>query len=301
MKQYRTPTAPFVEHSLDNKIAFVTGGNSGIGFETSLSLALQGCAVYILCRSPVKAEEAVRKINAKCTEKKSQGSCSALALDLADLDSVKQCTEEIRMKFQDKKIDFFFCNGGIMSQPYSKTRQGYEIHFGTNHLGHFALIGGIIDLLRKSSARVVILTGDIAVWETDATPDYVYDGDGTDAYCRSKICNQSFGKELQQRYPELTVFVVHPGVVDSNLFSLDEGFLHSIELMIRPYIMIDCAKGSQSSLYCALTDQVPAGSYFHNVYGVCEFHETAANSDWSKKMWDTSMLCCQTHHLPLKF
>jgi hypothetical protein len=106
--QYRTPTAPFAEHSLDGKIAIVTGGNSGIGFETTKSLALQGCEVYILCRNPTKAQDAVSKINQSCQAAQSKGSSTALSLDLADLESVKKCIQEIRSKFQDKKIDFFF-------------------------------------------------------------------------------------------------------------------------------------------------------------------------------------------------
>jgi NAD(P)-dependent dehydrogenase (short-subunit alcohol dehydrogenase family) len=304
--QYRTPTAPFAEHSLDGKIAIVTGGNSGIGFETTKSLALQGCEVYILCRNPTKAQDAVSKINQSCQAAQSKGSCTALSLDLADLESVKKCIQEIRSKFQDRKIDFFFCNGGIMSQPYSKTPQGYEIHFATNHLGHFALVGGIIDLLTKSAAKIIVLTGDIAVWETDASHDYFYSGDGTDAYCRSKICNQSFVRELHKRYGDngLSVYCVHPGVVDSNLFSLEEGFLHRIELLIRPFIMIDCEKGAQSSLLCALTNEdevVPKGSYFHNVYGVCDYHDTAANQEWSGKIWNLSMKLCADNGVEIKY
>lgn len=319
-----TPQAPFLEHSLDGKLAFITGGNSGIGFETAKSLALQGCEVIILCRNPKKAEDAVNEINQLCqtaaregeSERRCQGSCQAFRLDLSDLNSVKECIETIRSFLnhhpdnknntdkRKKKIDYFFCNGGIMSQPYSLSPQGYEMHFATNHLGHFAIIGGLIDLLRESQSRIIIVTGDIAVWATDATPDYYYDGDGTDAYCRSKICNQSFGRELTKRYPELSVFVIHPGVVDSNLFSLPEGsLLHSIELRIRPFIMIDCEKGSQSSLYCALSKDgvIPKGSYFHNVYGICPYHETAANDEWSEKMWNLSLKLCNDAKLDLKY
>jgi hypothetical protein len=173
-------------------------------------------------------------------------------------------------------------------------------------LGHFAIVGGIIDLLTKSAAKIIVLTGDIAVWETDASPDYLYSGDGTDAYCRSKICNQSFVRELHNRYGDrgLSVYCVHPGVVDSNLFSLEEGILHQIELLIRPFIMIDCEKGAQSSLLCALTNEdevVPKGSYFHNVYGVCDYHDTAANHEWSGKMWNLSMKLCTDNGVEIKY
>jgi NAD(P)-dependent dehydrogenase (short-subunit alcohol dehydrogenase family) len=312
IRQFRTKDAPFQERSQEGKVAIISGGNSGIGFECAKALAWQGCEVYILCRNPAKASNAVDQINDHCKAKNSIGSCKALALDLADLESVKRCIEELQILFQQKKIDYFFCNGGIMSQPYSKTPQGYEIHFATNHLGHFALVGGILDLLVASHTRIVVVTGDIAVWADDASPNYVYSGDGTDAYCRSKICNQSFVRELCKRYKEITAYSVHPGVVDSNLFSLPEGtFLHRIELAIRPFIMIDCVKGAQSSLLCALHDSpagkangavmIPNGSYYHNVYGICDYHPTALDDTWSAHMWGLSIQLCKEHNVVLKF
>eukprot|EP01031_Cornospumella_fuschlensis_P040926 gene40927-49920_t len=143
-----TPSCPIRPHSLDGKCAIITGGNSGIGYETSLALALQGCEVIMLCRNPVKAQEAVSTINQQCVEQMSQGSSSAMTLDLSDLESVQTCAAEIRKLFCSKSIDFFICNGGIMMQPYCTSKQGHEIHFATNHLGHFALVGLLLDLLR---------------------------------------------------------------------------------------------------------------------------------------------------------
>lgn len=310
--QYRTKDAPFQEHSQNGKIAIITGGNSGIGFETAKGLAWQGCEVYILCRNPAKASTAVSQINDHCKTHNSIGSCQAISLDLADLESVKRCIDELRELFKMKKIDYFFCNGGIMGHPCAKSPQGYEMHFATNHLGHFALVGGIFDLLLSYHTRLIVVTGDIAVFANDATPDYVYSDDGTDAYCRSKICNQSFVRELYKRYGnELTVYSVHPGVVDTNLFSLPEGtFLHRIELMIRPFMMIDCVKGAQSSLLCALHKEetsaalttLPNGSYYHNVYGAnCDYHPTALDDIWSVKMWDLSIQLCKQHNVVVKF
>jgi NAD(P)-dependent dehydrogenase (short-subunit alcohol dehydrogenase family) len=305
--QFRTKTAPFELHSLDGKVAVITGGNSGIGFETAKALALQGCFVYILCRNPSKAKDAMEKINQSCRESSSVGSCCALALDLADLSSVSNCIVELRSLINNdrKRIDYFFCNGGIMAVPYSVSPQGYEIQFATNHLGHFALVGGLIDLLCSFHTRVIILTGDICVWEDDASPDFVYNDDGLNAYCRSKICNQSFGRELVKKYPELFVNVVHPGVVDSSLFSFEEGtIINRIEVVLRPFFMVNCQKGAQTSLYCALTNDengLPNGSYVHNVFGICDYHPTASNDEWSKKMWDLSVSLCKENNVPIKF
>eukprot|EP01040_Poterioochromonas_malhamensis_P016404 gene16404-18608_t len=300
--QFRTKRAPFRAHQLDGKVAIITGGNSGIGFETAQSLALQGCEVIILCRNPAKATDAVEKINKKCGDTRSEGKCYALRLDLADLESVKHCVAELRSLFESKTIDYFFCNGGIMGQPYSRSPQGYEIHYATNHLGHFALVGGIVDLLRRDHSRVIVVTGDIAVIEDDASPDYEYSDDGINAYCRSKICNQAFGRLLQERYSELSVYVVHPGVIDSNLITMPEGsLLRQIEILLRPYFMINCEVGAQTSLLCALRDDYPRGSYVHNVFGLCNYHATAAHDGWSNEMWKTSERLCSHHKVHLHY
>lgn len=294
--QSGTPSCPIVPHSLDGKCAIITGGNSGIGYETSLALALQGCEVIMLCRNPTKAQEAVAKINGQCQEVVSQGSCSAMSLDLSDLDSVQICAAEIRKQFYSKKIDLFICNGGICMQPYSTSKQGHEIHFATNHLGHFALVGLVVDILRKYNSKVVVLTGDIAVLECDASPDYVYSDGGLDAYCRSKICNQSFAKILHSKYgTEMPIYCVHPGVVDTNLLAATNDF----DKFMKSLFMIDCKRGAQSTLLCCVSDVVPRGSYFHNVFGVTDYHPTVLKEGWSENMWTLSERLCADAGLTL--
>lgn len=289
-----TPSAPFVEGSLNGKHAIITGGNSGIGYETALAMAVQGCKVTVLCRNPSKAQDATNAINARCLEKGSKGSCEAMPLDLADLESVKACIQLLRVQLLDGqvKVDFLLCNGGIMMQPYAVSPQGHEIHFATNHLGHFALVGGLIDFLRRDHSKVVVLTGDIAVLADDASPDFVYSDSGLQAYCRSKICNQSFGKELHSRYAELSVFVVHPGVINSHLVETMGGALGTIEGYVRPLFMITCEQGAQSSLLCCLSDSVPKGSYYHNAFGVTDYHPTVHNQAWNDWMWNLSAKLC---------
>jgi NAD(P)-dependent dehydrogenase (short-subunit alcohol dehydrogenase family) len=302
--QYYTPVAPQEFGSLDGKVAIITGGNGGIGFETAMSLATQGCEVYILCRDVTKAQGSVEKIEAECKLHNSKGRVLVLRLDLSDLESVKSCISEIRSLFTEKLIDYFICNAGIMLQPYSESKQGYEIHYATNHLGHFALVGGIIDLLTSSTkTKIVILTGDIAVLANDASPYFKYEGTSLEAYCRSKICNQSFGLELHHRYGHLiSVYVVHPGVIDSGLVEKTEGILGTIErIVIRPISMINCRQGAQSTLYCLLTDKIFPGSYFHNVYGVTAFHERASDKPWSDQIWRESIELCKKDHVLILF
>ena len=301
--QYKTPEAPVIPHSLDGKVAIVTGGSSGVGLETCKALAIQGCHVFMLCRNPQKAEEAVVIVNKACKEEGDNGigKCASVRCDLADLQSVQESIVFIRKLIEDgiiKKIDFLICNGGIMMQPYSKSSQGYEIHYATNHLGHFALIGGLIDYLCSSHAKIVVITGDIAILAVDATPDFEYNDSGLIAYCRSKICTQSFVRELHKLYGnELIVYCVHPGVINSNLVQPMDGIIGFIEPFVRSISMIDCKQGAQSTLYCCLTDNVPHGAYFHNVFHVCNYHPTAANNEWSENMWNISLQLIKEHRV----
>lgn len=297
--QHKTKKAPFTLESQSGKLAVITGGNSGIGFETAKSLAKQGCEVIVLCRNVTKSGPVVTEINEICAEAKSAGSCKLFTLDLADLESVKSCTVELKSYIGSRKIDYFICNGGIMMQPYSKSPQGYEIHYATNHLGHFGLVGGMLNELKTSHSKVIIITGDIAVLADDASPDFEYNDSGLIAYCRSKICNQAFMLELSARYPDLLVYVVHPGVINSHLVAPMAGVLGSIEAVVRPMFMVDCEVGAQSTLVCATTDDVPSGSYYHNVFGVTAPHRRAQDKEWSQNMWETSIKLCASHGVEL--
>ena len=140
-------------------------------------------------------------------------------------------------------------------------------------------------MLCHSKSKVAVFTGDIAILAGDASVDFVYNDSGLIAYCRSKICNQSFARdrELHKRYGHIiSCYAVHPGVVDSNLVQPMEGIMGNIEKAIRSVSMIDCRLGAQSSLFCCLTDNIPPGSYFH----ICEYHPTANNDSWSEKLWN---------------
>jgi NAD(P)-dependent dehydrogenase (short-subunit alcohol dehydrogenase family) len=213
IQQYKTKAPPNIPASLDNKLAIITGGNSGIGLETARHLSKLGCEVIILCRNAEKGSDVALQLNTFNESIGSEGKCCVIVLDLANLNSVKTCAAELRTKLNGRCINFFICNGGIMMQPYSKSAQGHEIHFATNHLGHFALVGCLLDLLRASSSRIVVVTGDIALLADDASCDFQYSDSGLMAYCRSKICNQSFALQLHERYGgDLTrVYCVHRG------------------------------------------------------------------------------------------
>ncbi|MCD4686598.1 MAG: SDR family NAD(P)-dependent oxidoreductase, partial [Anaerolineae bacterium] len=132
------------------KVAVVTGANSGIGFEAARALAAKGAQVVMACRSLEKGQAARDKIS----REHPAAQVELLPLDLAGLDSVRRFARELGAKYN--RLDVLVNNAGIMMNPYSKTADGFESQFGTNHLGHFALTGLLIDLLLKTpGARVV--------------------------------------------------------------------------------------------------------------------------------------------------
>ena len=137
-----------LEKDLSNKVYIVTGANSGIGLGTVTQLAKQGATVVLCCRR-VEAGQA-------CAAQITGGKVEVMALDLADLDSVRSFVESFLAKHD--RLDGLINNAGVMNTPLWRTKQGFEMQLGTNHLGHFALTAGLTPLLKKSApSRVVVI------------------------------------------------------------------------------------------------------------------------------------------------
>lgn len=136
---------------LDGKVAIVTGSDSGIGFETALDLAKRGARVILACRNSLKAEKAVQKIIKKSGNKK----IDYQHMDLSDLDSVNDFAKNIKSKID--QLDILINNAGVMGCPDSwKTKQGFDMQFGVNYLGHFLLTHLLLDLIKKTSKSRII-------------------------------------------------------------------------------------------------------------------------------------------------
>ena len=135
------------------KVAIVTGANSGIGYETTRTLAIKGAKVIMTCRNLEKGETARQTILGE----HSKAQLKVMRLDLADLASVRSFADAFKAKYE--RLDVLVNNAGIMTVPYATTVDGFESQFGTNHLGHFALTGLLIDLvLNTPGARVVTVS-----------------------------------------------------------------------------------------------------------------------------------------------
>jgi NAD(P)-dependent dehydrogenase (short-subunit alcohol dehydrogenase family) len=152
--------------NLSGRVIVVTGGNSGIGFHAAAEFANKGASVVLACRSIEKARAAAAQIIA--THPRS--SVEVSELDLANLESVRNFARAFRSRH--KNLDVLCNNAGVMALPYRRTADGFEMQFGTNHLGHFALTGLLLEsLLRTEAARVVTVSSSAGIgWaECDST------------------------------------------------------------------------------------------------------------------------------------
>jgi NAD(P)-dependent dehydrogenase (short-subunit alcohol dehydrogenase family) len=197
------------------KTAIVTGANSGIGYYTALELGRAGASVVVACRNRARGFEAVQKMLSEAP-----GASFVLELlDLADLSSVRAFSD----KFLGNKnpLDILVNNAGIMAVPSRETTvDGFELQFGTNHLGHFALTGLLLPALHQSKApRVVSVSSGVAFWGElnidDLQSEKKYEP--MTAYAQSKLANLLFMLELGRQHPWLNSVAAHPGSTQTNL------------------------------------------------------------------------------------
>lgn len=191
---------------LSGKTAIVTGGYSGLGLETVRTLLARGAKVIVPVRSPEKAKETMAGL---------KGNISTLPMDLADLASVRRFAETVSAEFN--ALDLLINNAGIMACPEARVGPGWESQFGINHMGHFAMTLGLMDLLEKADApRVVALSSTAHKMSNILWDDIHYERtpyDKWQAYGQAKTANALFANALSRRLHPVCglAFSVHPG------------------------------------------------------------------------------------------
>jgi NAD(P)-dependent dehydrogenase (short-subunit alcohol dehydrogenase family) len=242
------------------RTAVVTGANSGIGFETARALAQKGATVVLACRSPEKGEQALERIRRESPAAK----VSLAKLDLADLDSVAACARALAERFD--RLDLLINNAGVMVPPLSHTRQGFELQFGTNHLGHFALTGRLMPLLAGAPrARVVVLSSVIVNHAQLDLGDLQFERRRYRrwaAYGQSKLANLMFALELARRLDAarsgVAAVAAHPGGTATDL-QRNALFLRAV---VNPLLAMKPADGALPTLRAAADPNAPNGSYW---------------------------------------
>src|SRR6201982_299350 len=179
------------------RVAVITGANTGLGYETALALAAHGAHVLLAVRNLDKGKDAAARITAQ-----SPGADVALQeLDLTSLDAVRAAAEQLRSDYD--RIDLLINNAGVMYTPKSTTKDGFELQFGTNHLGHFAFTGLLLDrLLGVGGSRVVTVSSmghRFASGIRLDDPQWEHEYSRVRAYGQAKLANLLFTYELQRR------------------------------------------------------------------------------------------------------
>jgi NAD(P)-dependent dehydrogenase (short-subunit alcohol dehydrogenase family) len=270
------------EPRLDGRIALVTGATGGIGAEIVRGLVRRGAEVILPCRSEARGRATLESLRA---EFGAASRAHLAGLDLEDLTTIAAAMCEIADACSGRTIDLLVENAGIWPTRYRQSAQGHEIAFAVNVLAHFALRKRLMDAGLLPAARVIVLTGDIYVMASECTADYRWKGPwgGTLAYCRSKLGNIWIAAELARRHPELEVFVVHPGVIATNLGGDAGAFGNAI----KRQVMISPQQGAQTALLCATQDGLQRGGYYHNTQGVVRLPPTdpGANRAAAEALW----------------
>ena len=286
---------PWLEENmldLSGKVTVVTGANSGIGFEVAKALAAKNALVILGCRNEKKGENAVQVIKAD----NARAQVDFLQLDLSSLASVRAFSDSVKEQYDH--LDILINNAGVMMVPEGKTSDGFETHFGTNHLGHFALTGHLFELLDGTpNSRIVPVSsiahkfGKIDFYNLNAEKSY----NKAKAYSQSKLACLMFAYELQRRITQsvaqTTAIAAHPGVTHSNLLNHSR-LLHIISRLIEQETHIGAL-----SLVRAAVDPAARGGEFYGPDGFLDMRgnpekaksvKRSHNESVARKLWQVS-------------
>jgi NAD(P)-dependent dehydrogenase (short-subunit alcohol dehydrogenase family) len=278
------------------RTALITGANSGIGLEAARELARAGAHVVMACRDTAKGEAAADAIRKELPT----AELDVAALDLASLDSVRAFAGGLA----HERLDLLINNAGVMAPPYTKTRDGFELQFATNHLGHFALTGLLLEkLLATPGARVVTVSstahkmGRIDFDDLQSERSY----QRWRAYGQSKLANLLFTFELDRRLEmtdaDLLSVAAHPGYSATNLqFAATPSRLERLGSAVLNRVYAQSAeRGAAPTLYAATAD-IPGGSFvgpdgFQEMRGepkLVKSTRAARDPQTAQRLWEVS-------------
>ncbi|WNF25004.1 oxidoreductase [Mesobacillus jeotgali] len=251
-----------LKENLSGQTVIITGANSGIGFEAARKLSEKGAHVILAVRNGEKGRAAVNSI----LQGNSEASVELMKLDLADLSSVRNFSSAFIEKYDHLHI--LINNAGVMIPPYGKTKDGFELQFGSNHLGHFALTGLLLPLLKKTPGSRVVTLSSIAHRGASIDFDNLDGSKGYKAmkfYGQSKLANLLFARELDNRlklHGIQTISVAcHPGISNTNLFNLGKGETPKYMKGLMKLFSQPAAMGALPTIYAAADDSLTGGEY----------------------------------------
>jgi NAD(P)-dependent dehydrogenase (short-subunit alcohol dehydrogenase family) len=254
------------------KVVVITGANSGLGYETALALAQKNAQVIIACRNTQKGEKAAKQIVSAVPTAVPNAALNVMPLDLADLESISDFAAAFKSQYT--QLDQLYNNAGVMAIPRRETADGFEMQFGVNHLGHFALTGHLLPhLLKTPNSRIVTISsmghrfGKINFDDLQSEASYTRYW----VYCRSKLANVLFMLELHRRLSAIETSTIsvgaHPGYSVTNLHENTTNASGStleklVYKVINTVISQSSEKGALPQLYAGTAPDVTGGQFF---------------------------------------
>ncbi|SFD69170.1 SDR family NAD(P)-dependent oxidoreductase [Streptomyces aidingensis] len=246
------------------RTAVVTGANTGLGLETARVLAARGASVVLAVRDAEKGKRAAERIAGTAPG----AQVTVQRLDLSELASVRRAADELRAAHP--RLDLLINNAGVMYTPRTLTRDGFELQFGTNHLGHFALTGLLLEsLLPVPGSRVVTVSSmghriRARIRFEDLHGERSYDR--VAAYGQSKLANLMFTHELQRRLDAAgvptTAVAAHPGIAATELIRYSPAALRAAVRALGPLLGQSAARGALATLRAATDPHVRGGDFY---------------------------------------
>jgi len=251
---------------LTGKIVIVTGGNSGLGYESVKAFAGKGAEVILTSRSIEKGETA----KAEILKNNPGGKITVMELDLMEFASINRFAKSFKKKYD--RLDILLNNAGIMTTPYFLTKDGLEAQNGINHFGHFALTSQLLELIKKTpGSRVVNVSSNAHKYGKMDFDNFLFEnGDGytpMKSYARSKLANLVFTYELQRAFEANDIksiaVAAHPGASRTNLgrYLEDKWWFKPVFALMAPLTQ-DQAQGALPQIRAAVDPGVKGGDYY---------------------------------------
>lgn len=264
-----------------NKKTLITGATSGIGKATAEALSEMGHDLIILARNPEKARSLISEL---------PGDASFIECDFDDLESVSRASNEVLK--QTEHLENLINNAGAIFQNREETTQGFEKHFGVNHLAPFLLTSKLLPLILKSDGKIINVSSDVYKQAKVDFDDLQLKKSFSSllGYANSKLFNLLHAKELSEKYrvQNLEAYSLHPGVIRSNFGDSFSGGMSLVIKLIKPF-MKGISEGAATSVMLAEAEKgtYKPGSYFKNKKPVST-QQKLVNADYSKRIWETS-------------
>lgn len=245
-------------------VAIVTGANSGVGYEVTVGLVKKGIHVVMACRDLKKAKAAKEKIEQRVLGAKLE----IIVLDLSDFDSVKNFVLNFKSKHQ--KLNILINNAGILFEESVKNKDGIELQFATNHLGHFLLTSQLIDIMPDTNKTRIVSISSVAHKKSKIYLDDINLENQTRlniAYGQSKLACLMFADELhrklQSSHKQMKSLASHPGGTDTALFdNLPKAFHLLLKFVYVPLFLHSNKNAAKPILLAALDKNIEGGEYF---------------------------------------